>query len=104
MRTTQRQTAGQALDRGIVHRLLARTISAQRLCQKHRQRLGRWEQAFPMPRQQRLDLAQQFRTRQQVEKRIGIAVAGMASNSSLLLRARAGSKMQSGWRLREVSV
>ncbi len=42
-----------------------------------------------MRRQQRLDLVEQFRARQQVEERIRIAVVGMTANSSLLLRARA---------------
>src|SRR5450759_3705055 len=99
MRTTQRQTCGQPPDRRVVHRLLARTIGTERLRQKHREGLGRWKQPFPMSRQQRLDLVQQFRPRQQIEERIRIAIASMLANTSLLPHTRTGIRMHLGWLL-----
>ena len=69
------------------------------LTQKHRQCLGGRKFPLAMLRQHRLDLAKQFRPRQQIEKRIRIAVMDLRADP-LLLRVRvANSIMHSGWLL-----
>ena len=99
MRTARRESYGQALDRRLVNRLLTGSIRAQRLGQKHRQRLGRREQPFAMRQQHRLDFVEQFRPRQQIEKAIGIAVTDLGANLSLLRAGVTNSIMHSGWLL-----
>lgn len=78
MGAARRQPRSQALDRRLVHRLLAGPICAQRLGQKHRQRLDGRKASFSMRRQHRLDLVEQFRPRQQIEKRIRVTVMDQA--------------------------
>ena len=46
-----------------------------------------------------LDLLEQFRSRQQVEERIRIAIARMALNAPVLLCKRKRVRMHSGWLL-----
>src|SRR5258708_31837901 len=100
MRTARAQPCGYASKRRLVHRLLAGVIGTERLREKDRQRLGRWEKPFTMRRQQRLDLLEQLRSRQQVKERIRIAVARMALNAPVLLYKRRRGSMHSGLLLR----
>lgn len=70
----------------LVHRLLAGTVRTHDLSQKHRQGHRRWELTFPVLRQVRLDGLQQVRTREQVEKMVGIDLLNMLGKATLLLR------------------
>jgi hypothetical protein len=74
MFATHRQTACQALDRGLIHRLLLGTIRTHHPGQKHRQRLCRWKQPFQVFGQQRLHRLNQFWAGKKIEKGIAITV------------------------------
>lgn len=68
MGTARWQAAHQALDRSLIHRLLAGAVSRARLSEKQRPRLGGWKQPLAVLGQQRLDRFEQARASRRLKK------------------------------------